>query len=433
LPVGQLGGLDAAVFAIDPVTGGSELAFGIPCQQSGGSCQAEPSLFTYDFFRDRIWVSVPNPNGTGTADAFIPRLISVPSQRGTPAPIDPSPTCMNGYDIPRSEQGPYDPHDSATWAVGGSDTLYIQMEDDVTVRHVNSQTCAPAGPDFTHPKYSEAGSVENDQMVCDPITYGQGPGGTSVLWLRDAAPNTVQSYDIPGGACPFPTSLALTPRALSANSNQPVTSCAVLRKFSNGRPPLGGMTLSFALANQPVGSAVTDGGGQACVTFQTPPTGGNLPLVVRFAGTGALLPAQDSGNVVVVGPRVPPPPPVPPTGAIAPRPAGHPPAAVTQPVGQPQGLAQAQVQQQVQAQSQIQLQPGMSMEQEEQVQVTVQSLSGEKRTGILSAVSRQPSPVVVMILQLAAGLAMGIALLQRDRVLQVRRRLRPARSRKQRG
>ena len=424
---GLKSGYDAPVYAIDPQTKQSELAFGVLCQTIGNSCLAEPSLFAYDPFRDRIWVSIPPFSQDPNAPAFIPQLISVPAQRGAEAQVDPSASCMSNYDVPRDEQANFDPKDTATWAVGASDTLYVQMEDDVTVRQVNSRTCQDAGGGFTHSFYNEA-SDENDQMVCDPVTYGQGAGGTSVLWLRDTQQHAVEFYSPPGLSCPAPTTLSLTAHSLGAGASQPLTSCAVLRKYITGQPPLGGMTLSFALAQRSIGRVVTDASGQGCVTFQTPPRGGTLQLVVNFAGTGALLAAQDIGSVVVRPPQVPaqaaaadkPPQ----TGTIAPQSAPPPPAPVQQLSIGPQ------VQSQVQAQTQVQLQPGMSMDQEQQVQLTVQGLNGDRRSSGLSAVARDPSPVVVLLIQLTAGLLMGIALLQRDRILEARRLVRPARDRR---
>src|SRR5258708_13710045 len=91
-------------------------------------------------------------------------------------------------------------------------TLYVQDEDDVTVRHMSSTTCSDAGPGFTHAKYGEASVTENDQMVCDSVTFAQG----SVLWLRAINSHSVQPYDTPGSNCPFPTSLAPPPPPVTA-------------------------------------------------------------------------------------------------------------------------------------------------------------------------------------------------------------------------
>lgn len=417
LPIGQLGATDAAVFAIDPATGTSELAFSVECQKAGSNgCQAEPSLFTYDYFRDRIWVSVPNPdNQNPDANAFLPELLVVPAHRGTRALPDARQTCFD-VSVGQQPQG-----NAATWAVDGSGTLYVQDEDDITVRHLSSLTCGDIGAGFTHSHYGEADVTENDQMVCDSVSFSQG----SVLWLRDKGSHTVQHYDIPGSTCPFPTVLTLTPPVVGGASNQPIQTCAVLQKFANGRPPLSGLPISFSVGNQPIGTVVTNANGQACATFTGPPQGARLPLAAVFAGTAALLTSRANGTVVVTGPLIQPPPnAAPQTGGIAPRPAPPPAAPVQQlSIGQ-----QVQAQSQVQAQTQVQLQPGMSMEQEQQVQVTVQGLNGERRSGF-SAVARDPSPVALLLIQLTAGLAMGVALLQRDRILEIRRRVRPARKR----
>jgi hypothetical protein len=188
------------------------------------------------------------------------------------------------------------------------------------------------------------------------------------------------------------------------------------------------MNLSFTLAGRAVGNGVTNGGGLGCATFQAPATGGTLPLAVTFGGTSALLPAQDFGTLVVIAPSIQAQQQndVPQPGSIAPRPAPPPAAPVQQlSIGQ-----QVQAQSQVQAQTQVQLQPGMSMEQEQQVQLTVQGLNGDRRSSSLSAIARDPSPVVVLLIQLTAGLLMGVALLQRDRILEVRRLVRPARHRR---
>ncbi|HXA42456.1 MAG TPA: hypothetical protein VNV65_06015 [Candidatus Solibacter sp.] len=414
----------AAVFAIDPLTGTSELAFYIPCSAFGNTCQAEPSLFTYDFARDQIWVSLPTDSQDPNANQFIPTLVSVPAHRGNvPAVVDLAhQTC---FYVP---SGPSPADGVATWAVGGNKTLYMQMEDNTTVRHVSSLTCASVGADIQHSAYGEADQTENDQMVCDSVSFGGGTGDTSVLWLRDKAMRVVQNYGIDPGACPYPTTLTLTQPSMSTPISAPVTECAVLRKYSNGRPPLAGMNLSFALAQRPIGSAVTRADGTGCLTFQAPATGGTLPLTVTFGGTPALLSSQAFGTLGVIAP-----PPqaqqqndVPQPGSIAPRPAPPPAAPVQQlSIGQ-----QVQAQSQVQAQTQVQLQPGMSMDQEQQVQLTVQGLNGDRRSSGLSAVARDPSPAVVLLIQLTAGLLMGIALLQRDRILEVRRLVRPARDRR---
>src|SRR5258708_32095383 len=89
----------------------------------------------------------------------------------------------------------------SAFVVGSESAIYLQDEDDTTVRRIDQRTCAVT-ESFTHPAYGE-GRLENDQMACDALTFGQ-PAATptSVLWIRDAPANVAQALAVPDRDCP---------------------------------------------------------------------------------------------------------------------------------------------------------------------------------------------------------------------------------------
>ena len=297
-------------------------------------------------------------------------------------------------------------------AVGGG-RMYLQSEDDRTIYHV-SQDCEILAM-FEHRKFAESrggpSSLENDQMACDTVTFGQ-----PAIWIRDALPNTAVAYAVPAGYCPLGSKLTMTPDEVTAKPGAVVRACA--RLLGNGPSgtfmPVGGAEVTFYAAEVPVASGVTDESGTACARFAAPrgrPQ--TTPLEAAFFGTIAFRGSSATGTLETLLPpaKRPPPPPIVPDPPAPPQvmllfpPAPPPlqlPAANAQ-APQPQQQPQAQAQQQ----PQMQAQAGLARQSQEQTQLAF-AFSTEESTQLSEeyAMSRRRDRNVRLSLQGAAALVM---------------------------
>jgi len=419
----------APVYALDPVTGRQELAFTAYCtdQQSGTCFAHDPNVLAYDPYQDNVWTTVPDPDlGAGFSSA------QLPSRRGAPAV--PIPTCLSKYHVPQSIGSPL-PYLS-TMAFGSQDIAYFQLEDDFTVVRVQMSNCRTLGG-FIHATYTE-GDDEDDQMACDPVTFGIGSPhrigtGTSVLWIRNvhdpkqgqvdynnqlitARGNTVAAYPIPDGYCPFPTLMSFDSQGtVTAGTTQTV--CATLVSAAAGtHVPLGGQEVDFELGTTIVARVTTDASGRACATLALARDAGGLPLTALFAGNQAYLPSRAAGPSVlaaVVARSFSNPPP----RFVQPNPPQPlPPATVPAPPAAAQGAQQQTVQQLT-----GQTQPSMMTERQKQARVVAQLINGDRQEGLLA--SRATVPAAALF-ELGAGALLGGAFLWLGESW-LRRRFRP--------
>ena len=259
-------------------------------------------------------------------------------------------------------------------AVGGG-KMYLQSEDDRTVFHV-SQDCEILAV-LEHRRFAESrggpSGLENDQMACDTVTFGQ-----PAIWIRDAAPNTAVAYAVPNGYCPLATKMTLDPPELTAQPGEAVRACAVLLEDgpSGTFTPVGGAEVTFYSEDLPAGTGITDGTGRACTSL-TAPTGGatDVPIEAAFFGTISHRPSSATGSLTTTIMAVPPDrPPVPPVPAppvppqvvllFPPPPVPHVPLGTSQ-APSPQQQPQPQAQQQPQAQAQA----GFATQKQQQTQL----------------------------------------------------------------
>ena len=399
--------LAGVLYAIDPVTGRSKFLVNAP----------QNALYSYDPGRDALWMG--GYGGGGGLD-----LTSLSGQA--------LPTCMSSSWLGNS-------YVTSMLVSASPGIVYDQSEDDNTIFRVDTATCQVTGG-FTHRNYSES-SGENDQMACDPLTWGQSASGFSALWIKDVNPNTVTSYAIPDGYCPFPTSLVYNGDT-RANVGAPVSLCATLTAQRAGRrDELPNEQLSFTLAGQPEGQGTTDSHGRACVPAHAPHTVGAFAVHAVFGGTRAYAPSETDGVLttlydhattvpiaaaLVLGStssgEAPPPEPLP-----QPAPVSHAQVA-EQGVTQIQSQAQAQAQTQAQTQSVAQVQPGVAVQRQRRTQIATQEQGTGTNVAYEAASLRRGRPAPVTAL--AAGLMLfGLeVLLRRPRWAQARlHRRRPLR------
>jgi hypothetical protein len=415
------------LYAVDPLSGTQELAAQLYCSNTGnnGLCpDAVPTTLTYDQYRDQIWAGIKDGDGYANYG-----LVALPAHRGAPAVQ--VPTCLTNYQAPANITADYG---NSTWVVGSQNVLYVQLEDDTHVVRVDSTNCRTIGG-FQHERYTE-GADENDQMACDPITFGEGSplaqsNPTSVIWIRNVhSPdvndqkqgihvkgNTVAAYPIPDGYCPFPTTLTMD-KGLSARVGDVVTLCAALKGATAGQPtPLAGQTIKFTIGSTVVGTAQTDATGRACVTVAVPPNAGGFQIGAFFSGTQAYLPATAIQGLVVTANPAPPPGRIP---GVKPFPPNPPPPIQPAFVPVPPVQVASQAQSQVQAQMQAQVQPGAMTQRQKQTRVALQRLDGGKTEATLQASRLNRETLPAIALQFSALALFGFGLYARDRALRRR-------------
>ncbi|MHB8571625.1 MAG: hypothetical protein ACYDAY_01520 [Candidatus Dormibacteria bacterium] len=411
------------IWAIDTVTGQTMLAtyvFAPPYQAEPGpvpgssavyvTSNRDPTSMTYDQYRDRLWGPVADGSG-----AAVPGLLQLPAVPGGPPLAEP--TCMSHLkddsSLGGSNLGP------SAYVIGAPNLAYVQDEDDATVLEVDPGTCHSTGAGkFVHSPYSE-GYDENDQVACDPLTFGlgsvsAGESDTSALWIRNVRQNQVTAFAIPGSWCPLLSRLSADPVAPTL-AGQPAQVCGTLTGFAGSGPPLpiATETLDFSIPGGGRASGVTDSAGRACAEVATPPSAGLDPVEVRFAGSHRYVAATATTTVQVYTNVLPP--------AVAGipglflRPPNPPPPPVPQPFAAPQPAPQAQAQTQVQSQAQAQSQPGLMSQRQRQSQLAVQrasgGLPGEETTTMQAVVARlgRDGPLLWMQ-QLTAAALFAVAL-----------------------
>jgi hypothetical protein len=156
----------------------------------------------------------------------------------------------------------------------------------------------------------------------------------------------------------------------------------------------------------------------ACLTGVVNLYGGTYPVRAVFAGSNGHLPSAAAGSLTVIGPpppapgAAPPPPPPPPQAVVPPQPA-HPAPPPPPAATNLQVQAQSQAQAQAQAQSQGQPQVGAMTEPQEQPEVALEGIPADdaEPAQLLAVPRHRPSPVPLMLAQLAIVTAAGVALM----------------------
>jgi hypothetical protein len=408
------------VYAVNPVSARAILLFGVDTAvdtngSSVGGSSGDP-LFTYDFFKRGLWTLGGAP---GSSHNVRPGFQSI---GGGPFEAN----CMADFADWDTGFGTQQPTgEVSTWVVAGDGITYVQMEDDQSVYRVDNRTCQVLGG-FSHRKFSESHS-ENDQMACDPVTFGPGSpsapasSGFSVLWIRDSGPNTVSAYQIPDGYCPFPTRLAYTGMA-TASPGQATAICFVLKSMSAGvQLPLANQPVRVTFAEADIGSGMTDATGTVCRPATAPISAGFFRATATFAGNNAYLPSTAEATLVVVlknnpllaGVALPPTN----LGGLAASQSATGPQPNSAPGAEPvtgvtvQTQAQAQAQAQSQAQSVAQVQPGVMVQTQRRTQVAIQRQAGTDKDVAYQASGRRrirQAPVVAVAMGMMA-LGLGLA------------------------
>nr|MDP9101240.1 hypothetical protein [Actinomycetota bacterium] len=209
----------------------------------------------------------------------------------------------------------------------GDGQVYVETEDDATVLRMDRSCHVLAA--FDHASFSEAGA-ENDAVACDTTTFP-----TPAIWMRDAAAAYFYAYEVPGGYCALPSTVAVTaPPSVATGSSGPV--CATLRLRATGRL-LAGLPVDLLVAGRGIGSPLTDQRGVACQQYSPIPgeagsqqpgrttSSRTQPVLAAFLGTPAYRAANAQVSTVVtadyqlpppVPPRIPPAPLVPPAAHL---------------------------------------------------------------------------------------------------------------------
>lgn len=249
----------------------------------------------------------------------------------------------------------------------GDGSMYVQLEDDITVLHVG-RDCEVLDI-YSHRLFAES-SLENDQIACDTVTFPQ-----PAVWIRDAEYGMV-AFAVPDGYCPVPTTLEVTPAVAHATSGFASSLCANLKMMGTGAP-IPGQAVRLFVEQRFVGVGTTNVDGRACVqrTFDISHRK-MLDVDAAFLGSVSYLPSEGIGKLIlsllpvpptstprspideivraaalppVVFPPPPPPLSLPPAVTHAPVPAAEPaPAPAQAPAGNAQPVAVAQRQAQPQ-------------------------------------------------------------------------------------
>ncbi|HYP24190.1 MAG TPA: hypothetical protein VEV43_11500 [Actinomycetota bacterium] len=259
-------------------------------------------------------------------------------------------------------------------AVGGG-RMYLQLEDDRTIYHV-SKDCELLSV-FEHRRFAESsgGGLENDQMACDTVTFGQ-----PAIWIRDADVNAAYAYAVPNGYCPLDSKVTMTPPKVTAKAGDEARACALLLGDgpSDDVIPVPGAELTFFAGDAPVAAAVTDGDGFACASFRAPPAPArSLPLEAAFFGNVSFRPSSGAGLLETFTPMAPdpkapvppPPPPEEPQVVVIPPPLPPPPVQAPVPGGPHAPKPPQQPNPQPQQQPQVQAQAGLARQQQQQTQL----------------------------------------------------------------
>lgn len=351
-------GFSGYMYTVDPVTGEAQQAFKSPLDAQT-TLSMDPTEGVFRSYRHHGY-DVYEISRTG-------KIVDTCQVPGSPVDANVSTNPDRGH--PESAA----PGFAAGLAVGGG-RMYLQLEDDRTIFHV-SKDCELLSV-FEHRRFAESsgGGLENDQMACDTVTFGQ-----PAIWIRDASSNIAFAYAVPNGYCPLDATVTMTPPKVTAKAGGPARACALLLGDGpSGKViPVGGAELTFFAADEPVGSATTDAEGFACTSFSAPGgVAGVHALEAAFFGTIAFRPASGAGTLetfvpMTPDPKAPPPPPPPPREPqivfVPPLPPMPPVAQIAAP-GNPQP-PQPNQQPQPQQQPQMQPQAGFARQQQDQTQL----------------------------------------------------------------
>ncbi|MGH2757031.1 MAG: WD40/YVTN/BNR-like repeat-containing protein [Actinomycetota bacterium] len=299
----------------------------------------------------------------------------------------------------------------------GNGMMYLQLEDDRSLYQVTRQ-CELVRV-FEHRTFAESGGGpnggENDQLVCDTVTFGR-----PAIWIRDSGPRTITAYSVPDGYCPIDSEIELIPPEVTAQAGDTADLCATLYELSRwGRgDPIAGVELTFFADGVPVGTGVTGGGGHGCLAHTASyDPGRSVDIEAVFYGNVSYRGSRDRGILKVTAlPPAPPPPQPPDPIVIAPLPVPNLPPPVEPPAQAPNPQHQPQPQQQPQAQAQA----AMATQEQEQPQLAfVHAIHRveERYAGsyAMSALRKPQEPFAGHIVMLAAFTlgASGLALAHR--------------------
>lgn len=339
----------------NPVMANAQLAFTNGCGY----------ILSYDIFSDTLW----------TCD--LTGQVAYSTQPGRLRAADGAsvPTCMRQISTDYL-------YGMATWTSVAPNRVYVQNENDQNFYEYDTATCAITQT-FVHRDFGEP-TPEDEQIACDGASFGLnaavdlGP----IVWMRDANTRTVVSYTVPRGTCPL---ASLThyfgPRLVAAGA--PARLCATLTTrtlFTHG--VIAHQPMVFSVNGTPVGTAISDAAGTACIDTPITLRPGTYPVDAGYPGNRDYVPSHDSGLLTVFGA---------PGGSLLRRngsdiapirtpillswPASGPPpqgAGDGNTAFQAQTEAQAQSQSQAQAQSVAQVQPGVMVQRQRRTQVAVQ-------------------------------------------------------------
>ena len=387
-----------SMYQIDPLTGATEKIFRTPLDDAETTLSMDPTERVFRSYQHHGYdVYEISTAGQVVHECTIPAF-----------PVDPNVSTNPDRGHPESTA----PGFASGLAVGGG-RMYLQLEDDRTIYHV-SKDCEILAV-MEHRRFAESrggpSSLENDQMACDTVTFGE-----PAIWIRDAAPNNAVAYAVPNGYCPLASKLTMTPEQITARPGEEARACALLLGDgpSGTVMPVGGAELTFFAADIPVAAGVTDDEGFACVSFRAP--GGvskTVPLEAVFFGTIAFRPASGTGTLETFLPPfreppkvvIPPPPLQPPQVVLVlppPPPLPQVPAAGSAQAPQPQQQPQGQAQQQ----PQFQAQAGLVRQQQQQTQLALAFSDSEETRQLAEeyAMSERRDRNVRLSLQGAASL-----------------------------
>ncbi|MHB8718479.1 MAG: hypothetical protein ACYDAC_06270 [Candidatus Dormibacteria bacterium] len=309
------------------------------------------------------------------------------------------------------------------WALGKPGRLWVHSEDDQTVYDYSTDSCTRLAT-YVHRPFLEP-SGEDEQMVCDPLTFGPGspmPIHATVLWIRDATAQLFTAYSgIPTDGCQLPTRTTLAvPAQLTQNAATTLTA-QLVSKFRS--VPMLGQRINFTVDGVYAGTGTTDGAGRATVPYTASQPQGQHTVKATFAGTEQYLASSAIAPLAITVTTAPPTVSFAPVqGAVSP-PRG---SALLEPAtGRPPvtGLeeevqTQAQFQSQAQAQQSVQVQPGVMVQRQRQVQVATRTQvtaeeQAQQQEQLAAALRhrRDPGPAAAAAEVLAATIALGFALL----------------------
>ena len=346
------------MFQVDPVTGAAKQMFRSPLEPAT-TLSMDPTAGVFrSYYHHGYEVYEISPT---TGDII--NTCEVPGN-----PVDPNVSTNPDRGHPEIPN----PGFASGLAVGGG-RMYLQLEDDRTIYHV-SKDCELLAV-FEHRRFAESfgGGMENDQMACDTVTFGE-----PAIWIRDADRNDAIAYAVPDGYCPLDSKLTMTPPKVTAKAGGVARACALLLGDGPSKTvlPVGGAEITFFAGDVPVASGLTDGEGFACASFRAP--GGpaqTLPLEAAFFGTISFRPSTAAGVLDTFAPMtpkpkapLPPPPPEEPQIVVVP-PLLPPVLQVPAPSGPNAPNPQQQPQPQPQQQPQVQAQAGLARQQQQQTQL----------------------------------------------------------------